>query len=414
MERRVVITGMGTVNPLGHNVADFWKAIRSGESGVGPITSFDTADHATKIAAEIKGFDVKDYLDPREAKKMDVFSQYAVVSASEAWKQAGIHEGDVDPVKVGCILGVGMGGFRTLEQSFTDIMTKGPRRVHPMTIPKLISNIGPGNIAIYFNAQGPAYSMATACASGTDAIGHSMRMIRDGITDMMITGGVEAIITPLGIAAFNAIHALSTAYNDEPQRASRPFDRDRDGFVMGEGAGVIILEELESANARGARILAEVISNGVSTDASHLTAPHPEGRGAILAMNQALAAAGIEPERIDYINAHGTSTPINDPTETLAIKKVFGAHADSLKVSSTKSMTGHCIGAAGALEAIICAKAIEDQFAPPTINYENPDPDCDLDYVPNHGRDTEIEFAMSNSLGFGGHNSILILKRFEA
>ncbi len=404
---------MGTVNSLGHNVSDFWQGIRLGKSGVNPITHFDSSEHATKIAAEIKNFDVRDYLDSKEAKKMEPFSHFAVVSANEAWKQAGFKGGDVDPQRVGCILGVGIGGFKTLEQSVHDIIHKGPKRVHPMTIPKLISNIGPGNIAISLNAQGPAYSLATACASGTDAIGHGLRNIQDGITDVVITGGVEATITPLGIAAFNAIHALSTAYNDRPQKASRPFDKDRDGFVMGEGAGILILEDLEHARARGANIHAEVISNGVSTDASHLTAPHPEGRGAILAMNHALRAAGIPPEKIDYVNAHGTSTPINDPTETLAMKKIFGEHAYKLKISSTKSMTGHCIGAAGALEAIICTKAIEDQFCPPTINYETPDPDCDLDYVPNKGVRADIEYAMSNSLGFGGHNSILILRRYS-
>ncbi len=413
MAKRVVITGMGTVNPLGHNVGDFWDGIRSGQSGIGPITQFDASEHATKIAAEIKDFDVKKYLDPREAKKMDLFSQYAVVSAYEAWKQAGISKGDVDPERVSCILGVGIGGFKTLEQSFHDITTRGPRRVHPMTIPKLISNIGPGNIAIYLDARGPAYSLATACASGTDAIGHSMRLIQQGTTDVAISGGVEAIVTPLGIASFNAIHALSTAFNDQPQKASRPFDKDRDGFVLGEGAGILILEDLDHAKARGARIIAEVVGNGASTDANHLTAPHPEGRGAVQAINQALAQAGISPQHIDYINAHGTSTPINDPTETLAIKKVFGDHAYSLKVSSTKSMTGHCIGAAGALEAIVCAKALEDQFVPPTINYETPDPDCDLDYTPNVGCPANLEYVMSNSLGFGGHNSILILRKFQ-
>lgn len=413
MAKRVVITGMGTVNPLAHNVVDFWTGIRIGKSGIGPITKFDASEHATKIAAEIRDFDVNEFIDSKEAKKMDAFSQYAVVSANEAWAQSGLKDGDVDPQRVGCILGVGIGGFRTLEQSFHDISTKGPRRVHPMTIPKLISNIGAGNIAIYLNAQGPAYSLATACASGTDAIGHSMRNIQDGITDVVITGGVEATITPLGIAAFNAIHALSTAFNDEPERASRPFDKQRDGFVMGEGAGILILEELEHALSRGAHIIAEVLANGASTDASHLTAPHPEGRGAIQAMHHALDYAGIGPEDIDYINAHGTSTPINDPTETLAIKNVFGDHAYNLAVSSTKSMTGHCIGAAGALEAIICAKALNDQFVPPTINYEEPDPDCDLDYVPNVGRAATLNYVMSNSLGFGGHNSILIMKKYQ-
>lgn len=413
MNRRVVITGMGTVNPLGHNTLDFWQGIRQGKSGVGPITKFDTTGYATRIAAEIKDFDVRDYLDRREAQKMEAFSHYAVVSALEAWKQSGIKEGDVDPFRVGVILGVGFGGFDTLEKAFVTLWDKGPTRIPPMTIPKLISNIGPGNIAITLNAQGPSYSLATACASGTDAIGHSLVSIKSGLTDVVITGGVEAVIISLGIASFNSIHALSTHYNDTPEKASRPFDKDRDGFVMGEGAGILVLEELEHAKARGAKILAEVLSVGSSTDAYHLTAPHPEGRGAIQAMNLALNQAGIKPDQVDYINAHGTSTPVNDPIETKAIKKVFGGHAHKLKVSSTKSMTGHCIGAAGAIEAIVCAKAIEDQFFPPTINLDNPDPECDLDYVPNVGVPGKIDVTVSNSLGFGGHNGVLVLKRYS-
>lgn len=413
MPRRVVITGMGTVNPLGNNTGDFWTGIKAGRSGVGPITKFDTTDYATRIAAEIKDFDVRDYMDRKEAQKMDAFSHYAVVSALEAWRQSGMKEGDVDPAKVGVILGVGFGGFETLEKAFVALKDKGPSRIPPMTIPKLISNIGPGNIAITVNAQGPSYSIATACASGTDAIGHSLMSIKSGVTDVVITGGVEAVIIGLGIASFNVIHALSSKYNDTPEKASRPFDRDRDGFVMGEGAGILILEELEHAKARGARILAEVLSVGSSTDAYHLTAPHPDGRGAIQAMNIALHSAGVRPEQIDYINAHGTSTPINDPIESKAIKAIFKDHAYKVKVSSTKSMTGHCIGAAGAIEAIVCVKSMEDQFFPPTINLDNPDPECDLDYVPNKGYHGKIDYAMSNSLGFGGHNGVLLVKRFE-
>lgn len=413
MARRVVITGMGTVNPLAHNTDDFWQAIKAGKSGIGPITKFDTTNHATKIAGEIKNFDVRNYLDRTEARKMEAFSHYAVVSALEAWRDSGLTDGDVDPIKVGVILGVGFGGFETLESAYKSLMDKGPGRVPPMTIPKLISNIGPGNIAITLNAQGPSYSLATACASGTDAIGHSLRSIQDGVTDVVITGGVEAVITTLGIASFNVIHALSTRYNDAPEKASRPFDKDRDGFVMGEGSGILILEELDHAKARGARIYAEVVGVGATTDANHLTAPHPEGRGAIQAMQMALTTAGVSPQQVDYINAHGTSTPINDPVETKAIKAVFQDHAYSLKVSSTKSMTGHCIGAAGAIEAIICAKSIEDQFFPPTINLDNPDPDCDLDYVPHRGYHGSIEYAMSNSLGFGGHNGVLLLRKFR-
>ena len=412
MSRRVVITGMGTVNPLGHNTADFWSAIKAGKSGVGPITKFDTTDYATKIAAEIKNFDVRDYMDRKEAQKMEAFSHFAVVSALEAWRQSGLKEGDVDPIKVGVILGVGFGGFDTLEKAFVVLKERGPGRIPPMTIPKLIANIGPGNVAITLNAQGPSYSLATACASGTDAIGHSLMSIKSGVTDVVVTGGVEAVIISLGIASFNVIHALSTHYNDTPEKASRPFDKDRDGFVMGEGAGILILEELEHAKRRGANILGEVLAVGSSTDAYHLTAPHPDGRGAIQAMNLALKTGGVRPDQIDYINAHGTSTPVNDPVETKAIKAVLGDHAYKTKISSTKSMTGHCIGAAGAIEAIVCAKAIEDQFFPPTINLDNPDPDCDLDYVPNKGYPGKIEHVLSNSLGFGGHNGVLLLKRY--
>jgi 3-oxoacyl-[acyl-carrier-protein] synthase II len=414
MSRRVVITGMGTVNPLGHNTSDFWQAIRLGKSGVGPITKFDTSLYTTKIAAEIKNFDVRDYMDRKEAQKMEAFSHYAVVSALEAWKQSEMKEGDYDPFRVGVVLGVGMGGFETLEKAFETLNTRGPSRVAPMTIPKLISNIGPGNIAITLNAQGPSYSLATACASGTDAIGQSVMMIKSGMTDVMVSGGVEAVIVGLGIASFNAIHALSTKYNDTPEKASRPFDKDRDGFVMGEGAGVLVLEELDHALRRGAPILAEVLAEGATTDAFHLTAPHPDARGAIKAMELALRAAQVKPEHIDYINAHGTSTPVNDPVETKAIKAVFGDHAKKLKVSSTKSMTGHCIGAAGAIEAIICVKAMEDQYFPPTINLDNPDPDCDLDYVPNKGYEGKIDYVMSNSLGFGGHNGVLLMKRYTS
>jgi len=413
MERRVVITGMGTVNPLGNTTEEFWAGIKAGKSGAGPITKFDATDYSTKIAAEIKNFDVRDFMDRKEAQKMDPFSHYAVASALQAWENSGLKEGDVDPFRVGVILGVGMGGFETLEKSFSVLSERGPSRVPPMTVPKLISNIGPGNIAIALNAQGPSYSLATACASGTDAIGQSLMSIKSGVTDVVVTGGVEAVIVTLGIASFNVIHALSTKYNDTPEKASRPFDKDRDGFLMGEGAGILVLEELGHARRRGAQIYGEVLGVGSTTDAYHLTAPHPDGRGAIKAMQLALSSSNIEPTQIDYVNAHGTSTPVNDPVETKAIKAVFGDHAYQMKVSSTKSMTGHCIGAAGAIEAIICAKAMEDQFFPPTINLDNPDPECDLDYVPHKGYKGSIEYAMSNSLGFGGHNGILVMKRYR-
>lgn len=411
---RVVVTGLGTVNPLGNSVPDFWKGIREERSGVGPITRFDASEYATKIAAEVKDFDPSVRMDKRDARKMDVFSRYAVYASVEAMADARLTAGDnIDSERLGVILGVGIGGFETIEDSYTRLLEKGPSRVPPMTIPKLIANIGPGNVAITLDAHGPCYSLATACASGTDAIGNGLRWIRDGLGDAVIVGGVEACITKLGVSGFNVIQALSTAYNDEPERASRPFDRRRDGFVIGEGAGILVLESLEHAENRGAKVYAEVVGSGITCDANHLTAPHPEGRGAVAAMKMALEDAGIEPRAIDYINAHGTSTPVNDPVETKAIKTVFGEHAYELKVSSTKSMTGHCIGAAGGIEAIASVLAIRDQYYPATINLEEPDPDCDLDYVPNKGVEGSITYALSDSLGFGGHNGVVVFKKYE-
>jgi 3-oxoacyl-[acyl-carrier-protein] synthase II len=411
---RVVVTGLGTVNPLGNSVSDFWQGIREERSGAGPITRFDASDYATKIAAEVKDFDPTTRMDKRDARKMDIFSQYAVVSALEAIADCGLKpDTNIDPSRLGVVLGVGIGGFETIEDSYTRLLQKGPSRVPPMTIPKLIANIGPGNVAIAVNAQGPCYSLATACASGTDAIGNGFRWIRNGLGDAVIVGGVEACITKLGVSGFNVIQALSTAYNDRPQEASRPFDKDRDGFVIGEGAGILVIESLEHARQRGAPIYAEVVGSGITCDANHLTAPHPEGRGAIAAMRMALDDAGIEPSDIDYINAHGTSTQVNDPVETKAIKEVFEDHAYRLKVSSTKSMTGHCIGAAGGIEAIASVLAIRDQFCPATINLEEPDPACDLDYVPNKGHRQSITYALSDSLGFGGHNGVVIFKKYQ-
>jgi len=426
MRKRVVVTGMGTVNPVGNGVEAFWSGIKQGKSGIGPITRFDASQHTTQIAAEIKNFKPSDYMDSKDARKMETFSHYAVASALEAWKDSGLgrnpsdsgtlgaYEGGlVDPERLGVILGVGMGGFETVESSFTILKEKGPSRVPPLTVPKIISNIGPGNIAIMLNAQGPSYSLATACASGTDAIGNGYRLIVDDICDAVVTGGVEAIITPLGIAGFNVIHALSTKYNDEPQKASRPFDKDRDGFVMGEGAAILILEELNHALERGAKIYGEVVGVGASSDASHITAPHPEGRGAIQAIKFALRMAGLQATDIDYINAHGTGTQINDVVETKVIHSVFGDAAKDVKISSTKSMTGHCIGAAGGIEAVVCVKALQDQFYPATINLDTPDEECDLNYIPHTGFSAPMKYAMSNSLGFGGHNGILIFKKYE-
>lgn len=409
---RVVVTGLGTVNPLGNSVEEFWQGIRSERSGVGPITKFDASEYATKIAAEVKDFDPSARMDKRDARKMDAFSQYAVYASLEAMQDAGLSSESMDPTRLGVILGVGIGGFETIEDSYTRLLEKGPSRVPPMTIPKLIANIGPGNVAIAHNAQGPCYSLATACASGTDAIGNGLRWIREGHGDAVIVGGVEACITKLGVSGFNVIQALSTAYNDKPEIASRPFDKDRDGFVIGEGAGILVIESLEHAEKRGAKIYAELVGSGITCDANHLTAPHPEGRGAIMAMKMALTDAGIAPDEIDYVNAHGTSTQVNDPVETHAIKEVFGSHAYEMKVSSTKSMTGHCIGAAGGIEAIAGVLAIRDQYFPPTVNLEEPDPDCDLDYVPNKGQEGKIDYCLSNSLGFGGHNGVVVFKKY--
>lgn len=410
MKRRVVVTGLGTINSVGNNVDDFWAGIKAGKNGVGQITRFDTEGYTTTIAGEVKDFDPTLYMEKKESKKLDLFSIYAIASSKDAVKDAGLKEGDVDPERMGVILGNGIGGFETIEEGYGKLLERGPRRLPIMTVPKMLSNLGPGNVAINLNAQGPCYTVVTACASGTDAIGDAARWIESGNCDIMVSGGVEAPITKLGVAGFNVIQALSTR-NDSPETASRPFDKNRDGFVMAEGAGILILEEYEHAVARGARIYCELAGYGISCDANHITAPHPEGKGAVQAVKMALNASGIKPEDVDYINAHGTSTPLNDKTETFAIKKAFGEHAYKLKVSSIKSQTGHCLGAAGGVEAIASILAIRDQWAPPTMNYETPDPECDLDYIPNKGVDLKIDYAMSSSLGFGGHNGILIFKK---
>jgi len=413
MSKRIVVTGIGTVNPLGNNVADFWEAIRAGQSGIGPITRFDVSDYPAKIAGEVKDFDPSTIMERKDARKMDRFTHYALASALEAMDDAGLKPGAVDPERIGVVLGNGIGGMESLEDAYFQLFEKGPRRIPVMTIPKLISNIAPGQIAIRVNALGPCYSVVTACSSSADSIGEAAKWIQEGVADVMITGGTEAAITRMGIGGFCVLQSLSTKYNETPERASRPFDKDRDGFVLSEGAGLLVLEDYEYAKKRGAQIYCELAGTGMSCDAYHITAPHPEGRGAILAMKMALRRAGLEPEAIDYINAHGTSTEINDPRETFAIKSVFGEHARKLKVSSTKSMTGHCVGAAGGIEAIVSILAIRDQFFPPTINLETPDPECDLDYVPNQGMPGRINAVMSNSLGFGGHNGIVVLKKLD-
>ena len=413
MGKRVVVTGIGTVNPIGNNVADFWNSVKAGKSGIGPNTKFDTTDYPSKVAGEVKGFDPTSFLDKKEVRKMDNFTLFALQAAIEAMGDAGISNGGVEPERIGVIIGNGIGGIESLEDAYYRLFTNGPRRIPVFTIPKLISNIGPGYIAIQFNAQGPVYSVVTACSSGTDAIGAAARWVKDGLADVVITGGSEAAITQLGVGGFCVLQALSTKYNDTPQRASRPFDKDRDGFVLSEGAGILILEEYEHAKRRGAKIYCEYGGNGMTCDANHVTAPHPEGLGAVRAMQAALKAANVEPEDVDYINAHGTSTPLNDPIETKAIKKVFGEHAYKLKISSTKSMTGHCVGGAGGIEAIVCILAMRDGYFPATINLDQPDAECDLDYVPNTGQSGEIKVALSNSLGFGGHNGVVVFKRLE-
>jgi 3-oxoacyl-[acyl-carrier-protein] synthase II len=411
--KRIVVTGLGTVNPIGKDVKEFWENIKAGKSGIGPITKFDAEGHATMIAGEVKDFDPTLYdMEKKEARKMALFTQYAVASSVQAMKQAGLKKDDVEPGRIGVALGNGIGGFEIIESAYKILFDRGPSRVPPMITPKMITNEGAANVAIKFNAQGPAYSMSTACASGTDAIGNAALLIRGGMTDVMIAGGTEGSITSLGVAGFNVIQALSTR-NDDPEKASRPFDKDRDGFILAEGAGMIVLEDYEYAKKRGATILAELVGYGSTCDANHLTAPHPEGLGSAQAMTNALKEAGMKPEDIDYINAHGTSTPTNDPIETKAIKHAFGDHAYKLKVSSTKSMHGHLVGGTGGLEAIVAILAIRDNYFPATMNLDEPEEGCDLDYVPNKGQNGTVNVALSNSLGFGGHNSCVIFKRWS-
>jgi 3-oxoacyl-[acyl-carrier-protein] synthase II len=411
-QRRVVITGLGTINPLGNHVRDSWARIKNAENGIGKVTRFDASAHTSQVVGEIKDFNPGEFFDAKEARRMDRFSVYAVASAIQAMQDAGLKEGSFDPDRFGVILGNGIGGIEVLGDNFKKLFDRGPKAIHPLCSPMMIANIAAGNVAIKLNLQGPCLTVVTACASGTDAIGDCLRWIREGRVDLMLAGGTEAALTPLGLASFCVLQAVSTKFNDAPERASRPFDAARDGFVMGEGAGILVMEELEHAKTRGARIYAEVAGYGVTCDANHLTAPHPEGLGAIKAMRMAVADAGLKPEDIDYINAHGTSTPINDPVETKAIKVAFGEQARKLKVSSTKSMIGHLLGAAGGVEGIVTVLALHEQFYPATRNYETPDPACDLDYVPNKGYGAPMRAAISNSFGFGGHNGVVCFKRW--
>ncbi len=410
--KRIVITGLGTVNPIGLSVEETWSGIRAGKNGVGLITSFDASDFDVKIAAEVKGFDPAVYMDAKCARKMARFAQFAVAASSEAVKDSGLDLSACDPNRVGICLGNGVGGFEVLEASMRKFYEGGPRRILPLTIPELISNEGAANVAKELGIKGFALTTMTACTSGTDAIGHALDLMRLGRCDICLAGGTEACIAGLPVAGFSIIRALSTR-NDAPEKASRPFDRDRDGFVLGEGAAVLVLEEFGHAKARGAKIYAELAGYGVSCDAYHLTAPDPSGEQGVRAIRDALADAGMRPEDVQYYNAHGTSTPMNDPLETKMIKEAFGEHAYKMKISSTKSMTGHLIAATGALEALFCVLAIRDGFFPPTINLDNPDIEngCDLDYVANVGVEGEINAALSGTLGFGGHNGILALRK---
>lgn len=410
-ERRVVVTGLGIISPVGIGTEETWQNLLAGQSGLGAITQFDTQESACKIAGEVKGFDPEAYMDKKEAKRMDRFAQFAVAASKMALKDSGLDLDKEDVERIGVILGTGIGGISTFEQQSRNLIEKGPRRVSPFTVPMMIVNMAAGQIAIQLNAKGPNLTVVSACASGTNAIGEAYKTILRGGADIMYTGGTEAAITPLAFASFSAAKTLST-HNDEPQKASRPFDLNRDGFVMGEGAAVLVLEELEHALARGAEIYAEVAGYGFMADAYHITSPAPDGIGARNAMQAALDDAKITAEQIDYINAHGTSTHLNDQIETLAIKEVFGEAARTVAISSTKSMTGHLLGAAGALEGAVLALAIRDNVVPPTINYETPDPECDLDYVPNVKREMTVDYAMSNSLGFGGQNASIIFKRY--
>lgn len=410
--RKVVITGIGLVTPLGVGIDENWYALMEGHSGIGPITRFDAREFATRFAGEVKNFRAEDFIPRKNLKNMDLFLQYAVAAARIAAEDAAITISDDISLLAGAIMGCGLGGLMTIEETHKIMLSKGPRRISPFFIPMLIGNMAPGLISIQHNAKGPNLSVQTACAAGTHAVGLAFHMIRDGIMDVAFTGGVESTITPMGVGGFNAMKALSTR-NDAPQKASRPFDRDRDGFVLGEGAGVLILETLERAMERGAKIYAEIYGFGLTGDAYHMTAPAPEGDGAARCMSMALEDAGINPEEVDYINAHGTSTDLNDKYETMAIKTVFGEHAYRLAVSSTKSMTGHLLGAAGGVEAAYTALTIKNKVIPPTINYEHPDPECDLDYVPNKARQADVKIAMSNSFGFGGTNATIVIKEWS-
>jgi 3-oxoacyl-[acyl-carrier-protein] synthase II len=410
--RRVAVTGLGLVTPLGTGVEKSWQGLVNGRSGIATITKFDSKDHTTHFAGEVKDFVLKDFIDHREARRMDIFMHYAVAAAQMAMDGSGFKIDDSNAERVGVIVGSGIGGLVVLEETHKEMLAKGPRRISPFFVPQMIINLAPGQISIRFGAKGANWAPVSACATGANAIGEALRYIRHGYADAMIAGGSEASLTALGIGGFNALRALSTR-NESPETASRPFDRDRDGFVCSEGAGVVVLEELEMAKKRGAPILCELVGYGSTSDAYHVTAPPEGGEGAVRCMREALRDAGLAPTDVNYINAHGTSTPINDASETAAIKTVFGDHAYKLAISSIKSMIGHSLGAAGSIEAAVCALILQRGVLPPTINLDNADPACDLDYVPKQAREQKVDVIVSNSFGFGGANAVLVFKRFR-
>lgn len=410
--RRVVITGLGALTPIGNNVEDLWKALLEGKSGASLITKFDTEKFVTKFACEVKNFNVEEYMDKKEARRMDLYAQYAIASASMAMDDANFNLDEIDLERFGVIYGSGIGGMETFENQTINYMNGGPRKISPFFIPMMISDIAAGQISIKYGLKGPNYATTSACATSTHAIADALFMIQRGSADLVLSGGAEASITPMAIGGFNSARALSS-WNDRPTEASRPFDKERNGFVMGEGSATLILEELEHAKKRGAKIYAEITGAGLTGDAYHVTAPAPEGEGAYRSMREALRDGGINPEDVDYINAHGTSTKLNDLNETKAIKKLFGEYAYKLAISSTKSMTGHLLGATGALESIVCILAINNSIIPPTINLDEPDPECDLNYTPKVAVEKNIDYALTNTFGFGGHNSTLLFKKYS-
>lgn len=411
MSRRVVVTGLGAITPIGNNVEAFWNGLKEKKVGIGPITYFDAADYKAKLAGEVKDFDPKQHMDPKAAKRMEKFCQFAVCAAKEAIEDAGLNMEQEDPFRVGVSVGSGIGSLQSVEREYSKMLQKGPNRVNPLLVPLMISNMAAGNVSIQFGMKGKCINVVTACATGTHSIGEAFRTIQYGDADVMIAGGTEASITPIGVAGFTALTALSTS--EDPMRASIPFDKDRNGFVMGEGAGIVVLESLEHAQARGAKIYAELAGYGATGDAYHITSPAEDGSGAAKAMEMAIADAGLKPEDVDYINAHGTSTHHNDLFETKAIKLALGEHAEKVKINSTKSMVGHLLGAAGGVEFITCVKSIEEGFVHATAGLQEEDPECDLDYTKGEGVSMNVNCALSNSLGFGGHNATLLVKKFE-